>query len=67
MTVAITAGASGSGNGTISYTVASNPTINARSATIVCTYSLSPGGNNFDSNGGGASFDVGRPRVATAG
>ena len=32
--VTITAGASGNGNGTISYTVASNPTIQARSATI---------------------------------
>ncbi len=77
--VTITAGASGSGNGTISYTVASNPTINARSATItaggqvysitqdgiVCTYSLSPGGNNFDSNGGGASFSMTSPTGCT--
>ena len=73
--VTITAGASGNGNGTISYTVASNPTINARSATITaggqvysitqdgiaCTYSLSPGSNNFDSNGGGASFGMTSP------
>ena len=73
--VTITAGASGSGNGTISYTVASNPTIQSRVATITaggqvlnitqdgipCTYSLSPGSANFDSNGGGGSFSITSP------
>ena len=73
--VTITAGASGSGNGTISYSVASNPTIQARSATITaggqvlnitqdgipCTYSLSPGSANFDSNGGGGSVGMTSP------
>ena len=77
--VTITAGGSGSGNGTISYTVASNTTINSRSGTITvgsqvysitqdgipCTYSLSPGSNSFDSNGGGGSFGMTSPAGCT--
>jgi hypothetical protein len=64
---------SGSGNGTVSYSVDANTTASARSGTISvggqtftvnqaaapCTYTLSPSGtNSFPAAGGGANFAV---------
>ena len=69
------AGASGNGDGSISYSVATNPSIQSRSGTIVvegqvltitqggidCTYSLSPSSSSFDSEGGSGSTSVSSP------
>lgn len=66
----ITGGSSGSGSGTISYSVQAN-TGPARSATITaggqtftidqasgCTYSINPSSQSFTGNGGSGSFNV---------
>ncbi len=70
--VAVTAGASGTGDGTVSYSVDANPTTDSRSATITvadqtftitqaglgCTFSLNPTSNTFDDQGGSGSFAI---------
>ncbi len=70
--VVITSATSGSGNGTVSYTVDSNPSIDLREATITvggqqhtitqsgapCNYSLSDSSESFPSDGGSHNFDV---------
>ncbi|MGI8788174.1 MAG: FG-GAP-like repeat-containing protein [Pyrinomonadaceae bacterium] len=68
--ITITAGSSGTGNGTISYTVAANNspartgtiTVNGQTFTITqsggCTYTLTPTSANFTANGGTGSFTV---------
>jgi hypothetical protein len=64
--IAVTSGASGSGNGTVAFTVAGNTggqrtgtlTIGGQSATVTqapCTYSISPGGQSFTAAGGPSS------------
>ena len=77
--ISITAGGSGSGNGSISYTVAANTTINSRSGTITvagqtlaitqtgidCTYSLSSGSASFDSDEGGGVVGMTSPTGCT--
>ena len=67
----LTTSSSGSGNGTISYTVAANTTSSARTGTIMvggqtftvtqaaaCTYSLSQNSSTVPSSGGLFSFNV---------
>lgn len=70
--ITITSGGSGSGNGTVLYTVAANPTGSQRIGTIsiqgvtftvtqsgaTCTYSLNPTSVNYGSTGGSGSFNV---------
>ena len=72
--ITVTSGASGSG-GTITYTVASNPTIQTRSGSITaagqtltitqtgidCTHSLSSSSASFDSDGGSGSVGMTSP------
>src|SRR5262249_5005392 len=67
----ITAG-SGSGNGTVSYSVAANPSASARQGAITvgnatytvsqsgttCTYQLSSNGTNIGAAGGNGSFSI---------
>ncbi|MBL8211755.1 MAG: BACON domain-containing protein [Bryobacterales bacterium] len=69
--VSITSGASGSGNGTVNYTVQANSTPSARSATLTiggqsyivtqaaaCQYSLNPTSANYTASGGTANVTV---------
>jgi hypothetical protein len=68
--ITITSGSSGTGNGTVSFTVAANSGM-ARMGTVTiagqtftvnqlsgCTYSISPNSGNFSSTGGTNSFNV---------
>ncbi len=73
--IAINAGANGSGDSSVSFTVTANSTIESRSGTITvegevltitqggidCTYSLSPGTVSLGSEGGSSSFGVSSP------
>ncbi|MEZ5355048.1 MAG: SBBP repeat-containing protein [Bryobacteraceae bacterium] len=73
--ITVTGGASGSGNGTVSYTVAANATPSSRSGSITiagktftvtqsglaCTYTISPGSASLGSAGGPGSFGVTAP------
>lgn len=70
----VTGGSSGSGNGTVSYSVASNSSTNSRNGTLTiagrtftvsqsgatpsCTYSISPTSRSFDSVGGSGTVSV---------
>jgi hypothetical protein len=68
----ITSGASGNGNGTVGYTVASNPNSATRTGTLTiagqtftvtqsgisCTFTLSSAGQSFNSTGGTGSVGV---------
>ncbi|CAM2005342.1 BACON domain-containing protein [Acanthopleuribacter pedis] len=69
--ITVTSGASGTGNGTVQFTVAENTAASTRSGTITmgsevftisqdaaCTYSLSASSNSFDNAGGTGSFNV---------
>ena len=68
--ITITSGASGSGNGTVNYSVALNPTGSQRTGTITianltftvtqdpCTFSISPTSQNFTTSGGSGSVTV---------
>jgi hypothetical protein len=74
--VTITGGASGTGNGTVSYTVAANPNSQTRSGTLTiagqtftmtqdpapgCTYQISPTSQNFYASGGTGTINVTAP------
>ena len=73
--IGITSGGSGSGDGPVSFTVAANTTIQARSGSLTvggqdfnitqegipCSYSLSPGVGSFDADGGSSSTSVSSP------
>ena len=73
--ITITGGSSGSGNGSVSYTVSSNTSTQLRSGTITvegqlititqdgspCSYSLSPFSASFDSSGGSGSASMAAP------
>ncbi len=73
--VTIGGGASGNGDGPLSFSVSANPSIQSRSGTIIvegqvltitqggidCTYSLSPGGASLGSEGGSSSVEVTSP------
>ena len=66
----ITSGSSGSGNGTVTYTVSANTTGSSRTAVITvggqshtvtqtaCAYSISPASQSFNSSGGPGSISV---------
>lgn len=70
--ITITSGSSGSGNGTIRYSVAANPDTSTRNGTITiedktftvtqaginCSYSISPPAQQFASAGGNGKVDV---------
>ncbi|KJU82724.1 secreted protein containing DUF1566 [Candidatus Magnetobacterium bavaricum] len=70
--ITITSGSSGSGNGSVSYTVAANTTINQRTGTltiagktftvtqeaITCTYTVTPPFKTFVASGGSDSISV---------
>ena len=72
-------GTPGTGNGSISYTVAANPTLQSRSGTIMvedqvlsltqealsCTYSLSPSSASFESDGGSSTASITAPDVCS--
>ena len=70
--ITITSGSSGTGNGTVNYSVAANTRTNQRVGTMTiagktftvtqtaasCTYSISPTSKSFDSTGGTGSVSV---------
>jgi len=70
--ISITSGSSGSGNGTVTYSVSANTSSNPRSTTITvagkshtvtqegvsCTYSISPASRSFPSDGGEGTISV---------
>ncbi|HMG35225.1 MAG TPA: PQQ-dependent sugar dehydrogenase [Blastocatellia bacterium] len=70
--ITITSGANGTGNGTVSFSVASNPDTTMRQATITvqslaftvnqagqtCSFSLNPGSASLGAGGGAGSFGV---------
>src|SRR5581483_3609702 len=71
--ITITSGASGSGNGTVSYAVAANTGASSRAGTLTvagqtftvtqsggsnCTFTLSPTSQNFGASGGSGSVNV---------
>jgi hypothetical protein len=73
--ISIISGSSGSGNGTVTYSVLANTSSNSRSATITiagqshtvsqagvsCTYSISPASMSFPSGGGTGTVSVTAP------
>ncbi|MBN2282430.1 MAG: hypothetical protein JXO48_00910, partial [Deltaproteobacteria bacterium] len=73
--ITITAGASGTGNGTVQYLVASNTSSIPRTGTLTiagetftvdqegipCVYAVNPAGKLYDSSGGTGSVDVTTP------
>ena len=73
--ISITSGNSGSGDGTVTYSVLANTSSNPRSATITvagqshtvtqdgvsCSYSISPASRSFGSDGGTGSISVTAP------
>jgi hypothetical protein len=70
--ITVTAGGSGTGNGTVNFSVAANAETAARTGTLTiagdlftvnqaaapCTYGIAPSGQSFVSGGGGGSFAV---------
>jgi pimeloyl-ACP methyl ester carboxylesterase len=70
--ITIISGSSGKGDGTVNYTVDSNPNIFARNGSIIiedqiftvfqsgisCSYDISPSSHSFDSSGGTESIDM---------
>lgn len=77
--IAITSGATGSGNGTVAFTVAANATTASRSATLTiaglargvaqagaaCTYAVSPVAQSVSRTGGPVTFSVTAPAGCT--
>jgi hypothetical protein len=73
--VTITSGASGTGSGTVNFSVAGNTTVNPRTATITvedqvftinqagCTYAIAPPSQSFTSAGGTGSITVTAPGI----
>gem|GEM_PF-1069092 len=73
--ITITSGGSGSGNGTLNYTVDANPSASLRTGTmtiagktftvtqdgVTCTYIISPTSRSFGSSGGSDSMSVSAP------
>ncbi|MBI3652476.1 MAG: S8 family serine peptidase [Acidobacteria bacterium] len=75
--ITVTSGASGTGNGTVNYAVAANPSTSARSGTVTiagqtftvnqdgaqpaCSYALSPTSQAFAAGGGSSSVAVTSP------
>ncbi len=73
--ITVTSGNNGGGSGTVNYSVSQNTGTGERTGTIaiagrtftvvqsgiICTYSISPAGNSFDSAGGTGSVSVAAP------